>query len=220
MAAMKSQSKAAALLLDVVGSRGDSRALRHEKLISAVDEVNGRVEALDPLRFTVGDELQGVYETLDGALRAAYALRLAVAPEVDLRAGIGIGEVKVIDAERGIQDGSAWWRAREAIDAGRDRASDAGYRGTRTAVVGVEEPLLEATVGLIDAHLSGLRGGTVGTLRGLLEGLSNAEIAEREGISESANSQRVANNDLRPLADAIRALTVFVTPSSPDAALE
>ena len=94
---MKSQSKAAALLLDVVGSRGDSRALRHEKLLSAVDEVNGRVEALDPLRFTVGDELQGVYETLDGALRAAYALRLAVAPEVDLRAGIGIGEVKVID---------------------------------------------------------------------------------------------------------------------------
>lgn len=209
-----------ALLGDLVDSRHSDRPAAHAALVDAIEQANAKVPQLDALRVTVGDELQGVYETLDGALRAAYALRLAVAPEVDLRAGIGIGEVKVIDAERGIQDGSAWWRAREAIDAVRDRASDAGYRGTRTAVVGVEEPLLEATVGLIDAHLSGLRGGTVGTLRGLLEGLSNAEIAEREGISESANSQRVANNDLRPLADAIRALTVFVTPSSPDAALE
>lgn len=210
MSKMKPLSNVAALLLDVVGSRGDSRALRHEKLLTAVEETNQHVEPLDDLRFTVGDELQGIYPTVHDALRAAYRLRLAVAPTVDLRAGIGLGEVTVIDAERGIQDGSAWWRAREAVDEVRARADDPGHRGLRTAIAGPEDPidpLLASTVGLIDAHLARLRGGTVGTLRGLLEGLGNAEIAQREGISESANSQRVINNDLRPLAEAIRAVS-------------
>ncbi|MDO5678095.1 MAG: SatD family protein [Propionibacteriaceae bacterium] len=203
---MKSTSNVAALLLDVVGSRGESRAQRHETLLAAVGEVNRTVEALDSLRFTVGDELQGIYPDAPTALRAAYALRLAVAPAVDLRVGIGLGEVAVIDAERGIQDGSAWWHAREAIDAVRKRAEDSGYRGTRTAIVGAEDPLLVATVGLIDAQLARLREGAVGTLRGLMDGLTNAETAQLEGITESANSQRVTNNDLRPLADAIRAV--------------
>ncbi|MBB1508529.1 SatD family protein [Tessaracoccus sp. MC1756] len=204
---MKDWSNVVAVLFDVVGSRGESRAQRHRALLSAVDDTNRRVPPLDALRFTVGDELQGIYASVEEALRAAYILRLTLAPEVDLRVGIGVGEVKVIDEERGIQDGTAWWRAREAVDAVRAQASDAGYRGTRTAIVGVQPSLLHSTVGLIDAHLARLRGTTVGSLLGLLDGLSNAEIAEREAISESANSQRVINNDLRPLADAIRAVT-------------
>ncbi|GAA4891261.1 hypothetical protein GCM10025789_05070 [Tessaracoccus lubricantis] len=207
MVKIKHRSNVAAALFDVVGSRGASRARRHAALVAAVRQTNERVEAIDAVRFTVGDELQGIYPTVAEALRAAYHLRLAVAPEVDLRVGIGIGEVEVIDPERGIQDGSGWWRAREAVDTVKERASQAGYRGLRTAIVGHDDPVLDATVGLIDAHLSRLRGGTVGTVRGLLEGQSNAEIAERQQISESANSQRVANNDLRPLADAIRAVT-------------
>lgn len=207
MARMKDMSNVAALLFDVVGSRGRARDARHRALLAAVEVTNTLVTATDPLRFTVGDELQGIYPSVPDALRAAYTLRLAASPEAELRAGIGVGEVTVIDEERGIQDGSAWWHAREAIDAVRERAADPGYRGLRTAIVGVEDPLLDATLGLIDAHLARLRGTTVGTLRGLLEGLSNSEIAQRESISESANSQRVINNDLRPLTDAIRAVS-------------
>lgn len=207
MMQMKGLSNVAALLVDVVGSRGASRRLRHETLLAAVESVNQRVPAVHELRFTVGDELQGIYPDPPQALHAAYTLRLAVAPGVDLRVGVGLGEVTTIDEARGIQDGSAWWQAREAVDEVRRRASDAGYRGLRTALIGIDDPLLNATVGLVDAQLSRLRGGAVGTLRGLLDGLSNAEIAAVEGISESANSQRVINNDLRPLADAIRALT-------------
>ena len=41
----------------------------------------------------------------------------------------------------------------------------------------------------------------------MLKGLDNAAIAAAEGISESANSQRVLNNDLRPLLDAMEALS-------------
>ena len=59
---------------------------------------------------------------------------------------------------------------------------------------------------LVDVHLAGLRPGALATLRGMLDGLDNAAIAEREGISASANSQRVRNNGLRPLADAMHAL--------------
>lgn len=207
MARVKDLSNVAALLFDVVGSRGSSRARRHEALLSAVEATNRRVPATEDLRFTVGDELQGIYPTVGEALRAAYTLRLEVAPLVELRAGIGVGEVTIIDAERGIQDGSAWWNARQAVDSVRERASDPGHRGARTAIIGADNTLIHATVGLIDAHLARLRDSTVGTLRGMLEGLSNGEIAQRESISESANSQRVINNDLRPLADAIRAVT-------------
>ena len=56
-----------ALLADVVGSRTHERAALHRALLAAVDDANERVPALDPLRPTVGDELQGVYATLGGA---------------------------------------------------------------------------------------------------------------------------------------------------------
>lgn len=204
---MKELSNVAAALFDVVGSRGGPRGPRHQTLVAAVEHVNTQVRATDPLRFTVGDELQGIYPTVAAALHAAYLLRLTTAPVVDLRVGIGFGDVVMVDEERGIQDGSAWWLAREAVEAVRDQAADPGYRGARTAIAGINDPLLRTTVGLIDAHLARLRGGTLGTVAGMFEGLSNMEIAQREGISESANSQRVTNNDLRPLADAIRAVT-------------
>ena len=67
-------------------------------------------------------------------------------------------------------------------------------------------PAADALVRLVEAATSRLREGTRRSLDGLLAGLDNAEVAGREGITPSANSQRVNNNDLRVLADAIQAL--------------
>lgn len=209
MGKMKDNPDVVAVLIDVVSSRHADRIRQHADLLSAIEAVNAAVPALDDLRPTTGDEFQGVYPTLGAALNALYRLRLLVSPATDLRAGLGGGEVRVIDAERGIQDGTAWWLARAAIDAAKELAEAPGYRGARTAIRdrrSVALPQAEAWARLIDSALHGLRPGVAATLLGLLDGDSNAETARRHGISPSANSQRVANNDLRLLADAIGAL--------------
>ena len=198
-----------ALLVDIVASRTAPRDALHEDVLSAVEATNSRLRPVHTLRPTVRDELQGVYRTLGQALLAGFTLRLELSPQWEARCGIGGGDVGVVDEARGIQDGSAWWLAREAIDWVRAQAAKPGYEAVRTAVRD-ERP--EATAPsdalsrLVDVHLAGLRPGALATLRGMLDGLDNAAIAEREGISASANSQRVRNNGLRPLADAMHAL--------------
>ncbi|MBK7822662.1 MAG: RNA polymerase subunit sigma-70 [Tessaracoccus sp.] len=201
-----------ALLVDVVGSRSHDRGGLHRALLGAVDDVNARVPTLDPLRPTVGDELQGVYSTLGGALSASIWLRLhlaaaAATSPVELRFGVGVGEVTTVDPALGIQDGTAWWSARDAIDWVHTQSTRAGYESVRTAVRDSEgSPPVDGLLRLLDAALARLRPGPLRTLAGLLDGRDNQEIAEREGITASANSQRIRNNDLRPLADAIVAV--------------
>ena len=48
-------------------------------------------DALDPPAFTVGDEFQGAFASVGQAIDAALSLRLAVAPDIDVRFGIGWG---------------------------------------------------------------------------------------------------------------------------------
>src|SRR5438445_13407585 len=97
----------AALIGDVVGSRRASdRSALHRRVATALRQV--AEGAIDPPAFTVGDEFQGNYQTVGAAIDAALALRLAVAPEIDIRFGIGWGAVTVLDADAGLQDGPAW----------------------------------------------------------------------------------------------------------------
>lgn len=208
MSRMKDLS--AALLVDVVESRSADRGALHTAVLAAVEATNVAVAGTHPLHPTVGDELQGVYPTLGAALAASYSLRLELAPRWDVRFGIGGGEVLIVDAARGIQDGSAWWNAREAIDWVKEHSQRKGHESARTAIRDgrpTATPSADAVSRLVDAHLARLRDGAIGTLRGMLKGLDNAAIAAAEGISESANSQRVLNNELRPLLDAMEALS-------------
>lgn len=198
-----------ALLADLVASRTADRTRLHDAVIEAAATVNDRVSSVDQLRPTVGDELQGVYATLGDALAASFTLRFSLAPEWDVRFGIGGGQVRTVDPELRIQDGSAWWLAREAIDWVHAFADVKGHGSARTAIRDERAeatPQADALVRLIDAHFARLRDGAVNTFGGMWAGLDNAAIAQREGISESANSQRVINNDLRPLLDAMSTL--------------
>lgn len=212
MADIQVFSSSVALLGDIVGSRKSDRSAAHRHILAAISATNAAVEQLDPLRVTVGDELQGVYASLGDALSASFMLRNLLFDAVDLRFGLGGGEVRVLDAERGIQDGTAWALAREAIEAVEALAREPGQRGLRTAVRDerpAANPIVEQTAQLVDAHLAALGPGPRASFTALYDGLDNRTAAGRLGISPSANSQRVNNNQLRPLLAAIRALTTL-----------
>ena len=89
----------ATLIGDIVGSRRVAdRSAAHRALNSALRDVAS--SAIDPPAFTVGDEFQGSYPTVGAAIDAALKLRLAVAPGIDVRFGIGWGAVTMLDAKR------------------------------------------------------------------------------------------------------------------------
>lgn len=199
-----------ALLGDLVGSRSSPhRADLHQHLLDALAVANAGVGVLDPLRVTAGDEFQGVFGTLGDALAATFRVRLALRPS-DVRFGLGIGAVEVIDANANVQDGSAWWAARAAIETVESRARGA-RRALRTgiaAAAGLPDPsdTLLAAVELLDAVLYNLDAADAEVLIGLRAGRSQADIAARLGITPSAVSQRVARGGIAVLADAMTRL--------------
>jgi hypothetical protein len=125
----------AAIIGDLVGSKvsNDRRALQAH-LRQALDNVNARIQALQPLTVTLGDEFQALYVTFAAAIQATLLLRLYLAPDTDVRFGIGWGPLSIYepaDTPYG-QDGPAWWAARRAIetvsDASHRRESPRGWR--------------------------------------------------------------------------------------------
>lgn len=195
-----------ALLADLVDSRAaaDRRAL-HGRVTAALAATNERYPTLDALRITVGDEFQGLYPTLGAALGASYSVRLALGGGDDVRFGIGRGEVQVIDPDTNLQDGSAWWAARAAIE-DVERRAKGSHRALRTGLPPDADPLLLTCVETVDALLAGLDESGRAICASLLTGATQADAAASLGISPSAVSQRVARGGIAIVVDAITRL--------------
>lgn len=199
----------AALIGDVVGSRlADDRPALHDRLQELLDEANEALSPSVPLRITIGDEFQGCFADVGSALAATLHLRLSALPALDLRHGVGWGQVTVLaDAPR-VEDGPAWWSARAAIEAASDDAARPGLRASRTCyrraddVRGPDEDAVNAALLLRDQMVGGLSERSLSVLRGLMADRTQREIAEAEGISASAVSQRVRNDGLAALVAA------------------
>jgi hypothetical protein len=193
----------AALIGDIVGSRtaADRRDV-HQRLSAALSSLPGTLPAVDPPAITAGDEFQGTYATVGQALHAAFLIRLALMPEVDIRFGIGWGTVQLLDPETGTQDGPAWWQARAAIETVEARARHAGTRHARLCYragpdgEGPNEPAVEAALLCRDQLMGSLATRSMRILGGLVAGRSKTEIAHQEGISPSAVSQRAQRDGL------------------------
>lgn len=175
------------LIGDLVGSRRfPDRAGAQRKLMDVLDDVSGRVGAVQRLEPTVGDEFQGVFADLAGATSAALLVRLALLPEIDVRCGLGYGEVTVHDATRRpiLQDGPGWWAARDALDA-------IGAR-QRTWYVGPGAGRVNAFLVSRDALVNRLNERGWRMLRMALLGETQQRIADAVGVSKSAVSQQFA----------------------------
>jgi hypothetical protein len=190
----------ATLIGDVVGSRRVAdRRDQHRLLNAALRDV--AVEAIDPPAFTVGDEFQGSYPTIGMALDAALSLRLAAAPDIDIRFGIGWGAVMVLDATAGIQDGPGWWAAREAIEWTASAQRQPGLALVRTSFraghdAGLDRDGINAALICRDHLIGSLDERSLRILKGLLSNHSKKDIAAAEGISPSAVSQRAGRDGL------------------------
>ncbi len=201
MAQMKNRaSSKAALIGDVVGSReAADRRLLHRDLTKALRAI--APDAVDAPSFTVGDEFQGSYPTVGAAITAALSLRLAVAPDIDIRFGIGWGDATMLDPDTGIQDGPGWWAAREAIEWTAAAQKMAGLALVRTSyrtanTAGPSADAINAALMCRDHLLGSLDERSIRILRGLLHNRSKRELAADEGISASAVSQRAARDGL------------------------
>ena len=187
-------SPRSALIGDIVGSRHASdRSQLHRRITDAL--------AGTPLAFTVGDEFQGSFPTVGEAIDAALVLRLALAPDIDVRFGIGWGEVTVLDTGTGIQDGPGWWSAREAIEWTAAAQQQPALATVRTAYrrhgdTGPDPDAVNAALLCRDHLLGSVDARSLRLLRGLLAHKTKKELAAMEGISASAVSQRTARDGL------------------------
>jgi len=177
------------LIGDMVGSRRlPDRQRAQETLGRALDEVTGLLEPAQRLEPTVADEFQGAFETLSDAVLAGLLVRLTLLPGMDVRCGIGAGELTVHDATRRplLQDGPAWWAAREAVE-----VLSAPRRTTqRTWYVGDGDASVNAFVTCRDRLVDRLNDRGCRMLRMALLGDPQQRIAVVEGISKSAVSQQ------------------------------
>ncbi len=198
----QSSTPLATLIGDVVGSRNATdRSGLHEQLTGMLAEANTTLRPVVPLRITVGDEFQGCFETVGGALHASLWLRLHLAP-AQLRHGVGWGTVAVLADQPRVEDGPGWWAAREAIEAVKTDAGRAASRLLRTAyrraeqTEGPDPGAVNAALMCRDQMIGSVSQRSLRLLRGTVDGRTQAQLAEDEAISASAVSQRMRNDGL------------------------
>lgn len=188
------------------------------RLRRALARVEERVSALggdalpQPPRMTVGDEFQAVAVDAATGLAAAVLAVVELAadttgPDVRIRLGLGVGEVIVTDAAapRSAQSGTAWWRARDAIEAVAAGERARGDRRDRTlALVGADAT---ATAGAlaVDALLAGMDDVDARLVLGVLDDRAQAVLADDLGVAQSTVSRRLQRRALA-VADVVATL--------------
>jgi SatD family (SatD) len=209
---MKMNRMSVAVIVDLVNSRSmaDRRAAQ-ASILSSFSIVDSVVQHDQPLHATVGDEFQAAYPTLSGALEATLLARLALPDDIDCRFGLGLGEVvDVGDGAAGVvQDGSAWWLAREAIDEAHAR-EDGRTPSARAWFRSDGDPSHESLVNsyllardhIVTSMTPRVRRLTLGTMLGKLQ----AELADAEGITQSAVSQSLRRSGGASLIAAVEEL--------------
>jgi hypothetical protein len=204
----------AALIGDMVASR---RALDRQLLqteMESVFEGVGDVLGEAPV-FTIGDEFQVRYPTINEALEASLLLHLKSAGLTGLRIGIGWGELLAEDPGRRPfgEDGPCWWRAREAIEA----VESSGRGAQRATAVRTEttlDTLLNDYLLLRDTLIRGFDDSDARIALGLLSGRSQTELAKELGVNKSSVSRRANTHGILALVEA-RSLGALPLPPRP-----
>lgn len=194
-----------AVIGDVVGSRTHTdRSGMQRALVEVLDRVNTQVKAEQDLVPTIGDEFQAVYVDVATAVNATLLVRLHLPEGMDCRFGIGAGSYAAVgQSTYGVmQEGPAWWSARDAIVIAKDRERHKN-KTLRTWFCAAETTggdddakvdVVNALVLCRDDIVSGMNARQRRLLRGLLAGETQAALAVAEDISPSAVSQALQSS--------------------------
>lgn len=206
--------------MDVVDSRAvpDQEALLRE-VAARVERVLVAGGAADSAGATVGDELQALYVETPHVGRvgqdlARLRLSLLVEPPstgpVELRAGIGLGHTTGGGgATAPAQSGTAWWRAREALDQAARRRN--GWPRLRWWAEGGDASLAAALIAL-DTLMENFDEVDRRAALGLLDGRTAAALADELGVVPSTLSARLHTHGVYGF---VRAVESFATGEEP-----
>ena len=200
-----------ALIADIVGSRElPDRRLAQQAVYEALGRAAEGLALTQRPYATVGDELQAVSATLTDALALTVRTHLLLPEGLGLRFGVGVGTISEFDgvvegspggaAAHPIQDGSAWWAAREAIERAH-ALQDEGRSYARTWLRihsdaengsggkwGEREGLVNSLLILRDQTVFRFQPRQRRMMAGLLMGATQVEVARREKVSQQAVS--------------------------------
>lgn len=201
-----------AVIADIVGSRTlTNRAEAQGIYEAALADASEGLVLLQAPAPTVGDEFQAVAYTLEDALLLTLRAQLLLPPQLQLRFGIGAGRIEEFSSgvhrqaparshgtdSAQLQDGSAWWAARAAINRAHD-VQDSSNPFLRTwfmAHASVEsafpshcQTCINALLSLRDHAILKLSARHRRITAALLLGKTQVEIARAEKLSQQAIS--------------------------------
>lgn len=215
------QSPYAVLIGDIAHSRSfpNQREL-FRRMGDHFDWVNEHVQAEQALElaFEQGDEFQGAYRSLEQAVTASILLRMRfkgdamkpAARDMDIRVGLGYGQITVYDATiapRG-QSGDAWWNAREAIEEAESRRGKHGMpKSTNTRFKGSSpetERMINAMLLAVDQVLYRMDRRGIHIALELLRGTPQKDIARQLATSQptvSRSAREQGANTIRAIIE-------------------
>jgi SatD family (SatD) len=213
MGSTKRLSDAFCLIGDIVSSRLTSdigaQLARLDESLALANERAGAV-VLQPLTITIGDEFQGAFASLTRTLDAALFVRLQFMPAGELRFGLSRGDIQFDPEIQPLgQTGSAWYRAREAIDSIKETA-DRRNAFRRSAFHSDDEQLnalVNAYLILQDRILNDMDERDVQIALGMLRNEAQASIAATIGIDPAAVTRRKYSNRIDALVEAAACLS-------------
>ena len=201
-----------AVIADIVGSRTLTNRAEAQRIFEAAleraAEGLGLLEAPYP---TVGDEFQAVAYSLEDALLLTLRAQLLLPPQLQLRFGIGAGRIEEFSSGvhrqaparpragegTSLQDGSAWWAARAAINRAHDvqdssnpfiRTWFVAHASVETYVSSSCQTVVNALLSLRDHAILKLSARHRRITASLLLGKTQVEIARVATLSQQAIS--------------------------------
>lgn len=194
----------AAVIGDVVQSRSHADRLELQRRVTAaLDASSARVPAIQPFAMTIGDEFQGVFETLDHALVATFVIQISLTGVAMIRFGIGVGALTVMSEEGPFgQDGPAWWDARAAIDSVKAAERSYGSPPHWRTAIGGDDPAYDmhrSYLQLRDHVIAGIDEVDADIVGGLMDGHTQSAIADRLVLDKGAVSRRVSGHGISAL---------------------
>ena len=203
--------QAVGIIADIVGSRDlTDRTAAQGAIMNAFEQAEASVATIRQAWATVGDEFQLIAATWQDALRITLRVQVFLPEDLRLRFGIGVGQINTVDdgPTGPIQDGTAWWNARQAIE----RIEEQQQQRRDEILTGFHAEDSELTNAVAtqlvmrDHIVARMKARERRLLAALLTGATQQDAARAEKVSQAAVSQALHRSGAMALLDADAAL--------------